>query len=101
VPEKVGGLRGPLGRMAERPGVGEVRQRGLMAGVELVEDRASKRPFPAQLRTGVRVCRLARERGVLLRPLGDVIVVMPPLAIDLGSLDELGAVLFSCLKELA
>jgi adenosylmethionine---8-amino-7-oxononanoate aminotransferase len=101
LPEKVERLRAHLGRVAELPCVGEVRQRGLMAGVELVEDRASKRLFPARLRTGARVCRLARERGVLLRPLGDVVVVMPPLAIDLGSLDELAAVLFSCLKELA
>ena len=41
---------------------------------------------------GARACRLAREQGVLLRPLGDVVVVMPPLAIDVSLLDRLGDV---------
>jgi len=49
---------------------------------------------------GARFCRLAREQGVLLRPLGDVIVVMPPLAIDLPLLDHLGDVLYNCAKAL-
>jgi adenosylmethionine-8-amino-7-oxononanoate aminotransferase len=48
---------------------------------------------------GTRVCRLARERGVLLRPLGDVVVVMPPLAIDLSLLDQLCDVLYDCILE--
>jgi adenosylmethionine---8-amino-7-oxononanoate aminotransferase len=72
-----------------------------MAGIELVSDKASKRPFPPGERVGARVCRLARQRGVLLRPLGDVVVVMPPLAIDLDLLDRLGSVLYNCLEELA
>ena len=50
---------------------------------------------------GARVCRLARDRGVLLRPLGDVIVVMPPLAIDFSLLDRLGDVLYNTVKTLA
>jgi adenosylmethionine-8-amino-7-oxononanoate aminotransferase len=67
-----------------------------MAGVELVADRASKRPFPPEVRAGAQVCRAARERGVLLRPLGDVVVVMPPLAIDVSLMDRLCDVLYNC-----
>ena len=88
-------------RLRELPHVGDVRQRGLMAGIELVEDRATKEPFPAAVRMGARVCRAARERGVLLRPLGDVVVVMPPLAIDLALLDRLCDVLYNCLREVS
>jgi adenosylmethionine-8-amino-7-oxononanoate aminotransferase len=62
--------------------VGDVRCWGLAAGIELVAERAGKRPFPAGERRGMRVCRAARERGVFLRPLGDVIVLMPPLSIS-------------------
>jgi adenosylmethionine---8-amino-7-oxononanoate aminotransferase len=98
LPEKIERLGRHLQRLAELPCVGDVRQQGLMAGVELVQDRATKTPFPAALRMGARVCRLARERGVLLRPLGDVIVVMPPLSIDLAALDELMEVLGCCLE---
>ena len=64
-------------KVAPHPGVGEVRQRGLMVGVELA------RPGPG-LRWGRRVCAGAVRRGVLLRPLGDVVVVMPPLTVTAG-----------------
>jgi len=91
-------LRGHLLRIAGFPFVGDIRQRGLMAGIELVQDRATRKPFPAHLRIGARVCRLASDQGVLLRPLGDVVVVMPPLAIGLPLLDRVGQVLYNCLE---
>lgn len=68
------------------PHVGEVRRRGFLAGVELVADKTKGRPYPWEARMGARVCRHLRSRGVLLRPLGNVIVLMPPLSI---SRDEL------------
>jgi adenosylmethionine-8-amino-7-oxononanoate aminotransferase len=98
LPPRVELLRRHLARMADLPCVGDVRQRGLMAGIELVQDKATRQPFPAELRMGARVCRLARDQGVLLRPLGDVVVVMPPLAIELALLDRLGEVLYNCLE---
>lgn len=69
--------------------VGEVRRRGLMVGIELVADRTSRTPFPAEERTGRRVILRARERGVVIRPLGDVIVLLPPLAISAAEVDFL------------
>ena len=79
LPAKIERLSRQLGRLREIGIVGEIRQKGLMAGIELVQDRPTRQPFPPEKRIGQRVCREARERGVLLRPLGDVIVVMPPL----------------------
>ncbi len=99
LPEKIERLRGHLNRLGDLAVVGDVRQKGMMAGIELVKDRNTKEPFPADQRMGARVCRLARERGVLLRPLGDTIVVMPPLAIDLPLLDHLGDVLYESIKR--
>ena len=61
--------------------VGDVRQRGFMVGIELVADRAARRTYPPALRMGHRVIQAARQRGVILRPLGNVLVLMPPLAI--------------------
>jgi adenosylmethionine-8-amino-7-oxononanoate aminotransferase len=101
LPEKVERLRQRLARMSELPGVGDVRQQAFMAGIELVQDRTTKQPFPAAARMGARVCRMARDRGLLLRPLGDVVVVMPPLAIDLSLLDRLCDVLYNCLDEIS
>jgi adenosylmethionine-8-amino-7-oxononanoate aminotransferase len=100
LPERVEQLAAHLRRLAELPHVGDIRQRGLLAGVELVEDRTTRRPFPAEFRAGARVCRQAREHGVLLRPLGDVVVVMPPLSIPPPLLDRLCVVLYDCAKNL-
>lgn len=59
------------------PHVGEIRQKGVMVGIELVRDRESLKAFPAERRTGHLVTLAARKRGVILRPLGDVVVLMP------------------------
>jgi adenosylmethionine-8-amino-7-oxononanoate aminotransferase len=69
-------------RLASLPGVAEVRQRGLMVGVELAP------PGPG-LRWGREVCAGAVARGVLLRPLGDVVVIMPPLTTTAGEIDRI------------
>jgi adenosylmethionine-8-amino-7-oxononanoate aminotransferase len=66
----------PLGGLAH---VGEIRQRGFMVGIELVRDRATKSPYPLERRIGHRVAMEARRRGLVIRPLGNVIVLMPPL----------------------
>lgn len=69
--------------------VGEVRQQGVMVGIELVAERATRAPYPAAARVGQRVVRAARARGVVVRPLGNVLVLMPPLAIAESELDLL------------
>jgi adenosylmethionine---8-amino-7-oxononanoate aminotransferase len=69
--------------------VGDVRQRGLMVGIELVADRATRQAYPPVAKIGMRVIGAARGRGVILRPLGNVVILMPPLSITEGELDTL------------
>jgi adenosylmethionine-8-amino-7-oxononanoate aminotransferase len=69
--------------------VGDVRQKGFMVGIELVEDKATRRPFDPRRRVGAEVCTRIREHGVILRPLGDVIVMMPPLAMGTDDLRKI------------
>jgi len=78
-----------LARLAAHPHVGDVRQCGLMAGVELVQDRRTKQPYPWCEKRGYRVCGHALAEGVWLRPLGNVVVIMPPLAVRLDELDRI------------
>ena len=91
LPPKVELLRLRLADLARGPHVGDVRQCGLMVGIELVADRATMTPFDWREARGRRACREATRRGVWLRPLGDVVVVMPPLAITLDELDTIFA----------
>lgn len=69
-------------RVAPLRWVGDVRRRGLMIGIELVADRETAAPFLFEHAVGARVCLAARRHGVILRPLGDVIVLMPPLSLE-------------------
>jgi adenosylmethionine-8-amino-7-oxononanoate transaminase len=89
LPAKVEALRKGLDPLEEHPNVGEIRRRGLLAGIELVADRKTRTPFPYEKRTGHRVILEARKRGALLRPLADVIVVMPPLTSSTREINQL------------
>lgn len=89
-------LRGDIAPLRH---VGDVRQQGVMVGIELVADRAARTPFPVAARMGQRVVRAARARGVVLRPLGNVVVLMPPLAIAPAELDLLLDVARDAIRE--
>ena len=86
---KIARLEEHLARLARLPHVGDVRQRGLIAAVELVRNVETKEPYPWEEQRGLRVCNHARTEGVWLRPLGNVIVIMPPLAITREQLDRI------------
>lgn len=74
-------------RFAAHPHVADVRQWGMMAGVELMDDPRAKRAYPYERLIGAQVARAARKAGVLMRPLGDVIVFVPPLSITAAEID--------------
>jgi adenosylmethionine---8-amino-7-oxononanoate aminotransferase len=69
--------------------VGDVRNIGLMAGVELVKDKETKEPYDWAEKMGWRVANHARDKGVIVRPLGNVVVIMPPLSISEQNLNQL------------
>jgi adenosylmethionine-8-amino-7-oxononanoate aminotransferase len=85
-------------KLGELEHVGSTRYRGLMGGVEIVKDKTSRNSYPFEERIGYQVILEARKKGVLLRPLGDVIVLMPPLAVSLEELDLLFAVTEEAIK---
>jgi adenosylmethionine-8-amino-7-oxononanoate aminotransferase len=71
-------LRQELATLWGLPNVGDIRQVGLVVGIELVEDWRTRRPFDLRERAGFRVCDAMAKRGVLTRPIGNVIALMPP-----------------------
>jgi adenosylmethionine---8-amino-7-oxononanoate aminotransferase len=86
LPEKIAYLEKRLEGIARLPHVGETRQEGMIGGIELVLDKETRAPYPWEERIGIMVCREARKHGLFLRPLGNVIVVFPPLAITMKEL---------------
>jgi adenosylmethionine-8-amino-7-oxononanoate aminotransferase len=86
---KIARLSERLAKLAEHPHVVKTRQRGLIAALELTTDKSTGLPYPTDERRAWRICREALARGVWIRPLGDVLYVMPPLAISLEDLDFL------------
>jgi adenosylmethionine-8-amino-7-oxononanoate transaminase len=95
----VAGLTSELAGIAQLSHVGEVRQRGLMVGIELVKDRRTKAEYAYASRQGHQVCLAARRKGVLLRPLGAVVVLMPPLSLTVGEARTLGQVVRESIVE--
>ncbi|HET9064404.1 MAG TPA: adenosylmethionine--8-amino-7-oxononanoate transaminase [Gemmatimonadales bacterium] len=81
------------------PHVGDIRRFGLALGVELVADITTRTPYPAAARIGMQVTMACKRRGVFLRPLGDTIVVMPPLTITCAELDTLFDALDASIRE--
>src|SRR5690606_17383708 len=79
--------------------VGDVRRFGLALGVEIVADRRTRAPHPVATRIGMRIATACKRRGVFLRPLGDTVVVMPPLTITRDELDLLFDVLTEAIGE--
>ena len=92
-------LRTRLAALTDHPSVGEVRQQGIMVGIELVRDRAGNDPFNPALRMGHQVTLAARRRGVMIRPLGDVVVLMPAPAMPGERVDDLCEVVFAAINE--
>jgi adenosylmethionine-8-amino-7-oxononanoate aminotransferase len=88
LPPKIATLRARLNqKIAHLPHVFEIRQKGLMVGIEL--RRSDSQPYSPEDAIGARVCRIVRRHGVILRPLGSVVVLMPPLSITVDQIDRL------------
>ncbi len=83
----------------EHPHVGDVRQEGLICAVEIVQDFANRKAFPFTDRIGHRICEAARAHGLLTRPIGDVLVLMPPYCTTEAQLEQMVEALWRGLNE--
>ena len=88
-----------LTRFYQLQHVGDIRQKGLMVGIELVRDRKTRQPYSPQERTGHRVILEARRQGLVIRPLGDVIVLMPILSMSLDELEQVLTITYDAIER--
>jgi adenosylmethionine-8-amino-7-oxononanoate aminotransferase len=96
--EKIAFLEQCLEPFVELSQVGDVRQCGIMVGIELVADKETRESYAPEKRIGHRVILEARKRGVIIRPLSDVIVLMPPLSISKEEIELLCRVTFESIR---
>lgn len=92
-------LRKELNKLWSLSHVGDVRQEGCVAGVELVEDWRTRKPFALERKMGIKVCRAMAKKGVLTRPIGNVIVLMPPYCATHAQIKKIVASLATSIKE--
>lgn len=92
-------LREDLARLWALPTVGDIRQVGLVAGIELVRDWRTRKPFDLREQAGIRVCEAMAQRGVLTRPIGNVIVIMPPYCATYAQVRKIGRALHDSIEE--
>jgi adenosylmethionine-8-amino-7-oxononanoate aminotransferase len=96
---KIAILSQELERFKDLDHVGEVRQRGFMVGIELVQDRKTKEPFPLENKIGIRVIMECRKKGLIIRPLGNVVVLMPPLSISMNELKRMVQIVYASIRH--
>ena len=84
----------------DHPHVGDVRQEGLICAIEIVRDFKTRQPFPFAKRIGHRICEAARAHGLLTRPVGDVLVLMPPYCVTENQIAQMVDALWFGLNEI-
>ncbi|GAB6138686.1 adenosylmethionine--8-amino-7-oxononanoate transaminase [Halanaerobaculum tunisiense] len=99
MPSKIESVIDKLVEFENLEHVGDIRQQGLMVGIELVENKETKEPYPWQEKIGVQVCMKAREKGMIIRPLGNVVVFMPPLCSTREQLVDMLDIIYECIEE--
>lgn len=87
-------------KFSKLPHIGDIRDIGLINAIELVKDTHTKEPFDSKLRLGYQIYKKALDKGVLLRPLGDVIYFNPPLIIEEKDMDFVSDIAVECTKEI-
>ncbi|WP_027339056.1 adenosylmethionine--8-amino-7-oxononanoate transaminase [Halonatronum saccharophilum] len=92
-------IESKLERFKEITHIGDVRQKGLMVGIEIVKDKKTKKEYPWEEKMGVKVCMRARELGMIIRPLGNVVVFMPPLVSKEEELVEMMEILYQAIID--
>lgn len=96
---KIAYLSERLDRFKQLNHVGDIRQKGFMAGIELVKNRTTKEPYPLEDKMGIKVILECRKHGLIIRPLGNVIVLMPPLAISTGEIKRMTDIIYASIKQ--
>lgn len=99
LPPKIAHLKKELSNLQNLPFVAEIRQLGLMAGIEIVKDKTTGEMFPAEDKVTIKICSACRKYGLITRPLGNVIVVLPPLSITKAEITKMANAIRNAISD--
>jgi len=88
-----------LARLANHPNIADIRRCGLMVGIDFMMDPAARAPFDPSLRIGEQICRRATDMGLMIRPLDDIVVLMPAPAMDLDTMTRMMDILEAAIHD--
>lgn len=97
---KIDAIKEKLSMIRQLEHVGDARQCGMIVGIELMQDRTAKISYPWEQATGAKVCMKAREYGLFIRPVGDVVVFMPPLASTVEEINHMLTIVYRAIDEI-
>ncbi len=97
---KIAAAAARLEAIANLEHVGDVRQCGLIVGIELAQDKSRKVPYPWEQAAGASVCMQARRYGLIIRPIGDIVIFMPPLASTVKEIEEMLSIIERSIREI-
>lgn len=100
LPKKIAAVKEKLSLIRDLAHVGDARQCGLIIGIELMRDKAGKKPYAWDQTMGAKVCMKAREYGLFIRPVGDVVVFMPPLASTVEDIQHMLDIVYRAIDEI-
>jgi adenosylmethionine-8-amino-7-oxononanoate aminotransferase len=98
LPAKIEAAAQKLVSFWQLPQVGDIRQCGLMIGIEIVQDKSARKEYPWEWAMGHAVCMKARELGLIIRPLGNVVVFMPPLASTVEDIETMLDIIYRSIE---
>ncbi|MFC1500918.1 adenosylmethionine--8-amino-7-oxononanoate transaminase [Elusimicrobiota bacterium] len=96
---KINCLKSQLQNLQNLPNVGNIRQLGFMIGIEIVKNKFSGKGFEPKEKVGAKICALCRPKGLIIRPLGDVLVLMPPLSISNAEITRMIKIVKNSINE--
>jgi adenosylmethionine-8-amino-7-oxononanoate aminotransferase len=97
---KIAQIKDKLVIIRQMDHVGDVRQCGMIVGIELVQDKVNKTPYPWDQTMGAQVCLKARDYGLFIRPVGDVVVFMPPLSSTVEEINHMLEIVYHCIEQI-
>lgn len=100
LPAKIAAAKARLDRFSQLRHVREVRQVGLIMGIELEKDVSIHEPYDVDDAIGAKVAYCAREKGLIVRPIGDVVILMPPLASTSAQIEEMLDILYEAIRHI-